>query len=335
MAAALRGADATGGQAGSAKGGRGGNASGGRGGSSGAAGASAGGSSGAAGSTPTGTPERLDGDGGRQRRRRLGRRRRHLDRQRRGGRRRGRLQRRHWRRLGRRRRHLGRQRRRDRRGRRQRRRIFGRRRQRPDRRGRRQRRRRLGRRRQHLDRRGRRGGRYGRRRDGKCGRRRGGTGGTLSLCGTNSGGIQGESCNDLVPTGPCVVPQWSNDPAPAPLGGTVVAGTYVLTSEIIYQPTDAGAFTEDRPRRETIVVSSVAEASFRIDQADGSGTELHRSGGTVVFANNVTLTYAPTCPPPGDGGDNGGSAGFTATASSFTIFAPRESSTRVQVFTKQ
>src|SRR5205085_4821789 len=130
-------------------------------------------------------------------------------------------------------------------------------------------------------------------------------------------------------------PHLSNDPAPTPLGGTILAGTYVLTSEIIYQAADAGAI-DDEPRRETVVVSSLAEASFRIDQADASGTQLHRSGGTVVFANTVTLTYAATCPPTADGGDNGGgSAGFTATASSFTLFEPRGAGTRVQVFTKQ
>ena len=83
------------------------------------------------------------------------------------------------------------------------------------------------------------------------------------------------------------------------------------------------------------MVSSVAEASFRIDEADASGTHLHRSGATIVFANNVTLTFALTCPPPGDVPGPPGSAGYTATASSFTLFEPRGSSTRVQVFTKQ
>jgi hypothetical protein len=46
------------------------------------------------------------------------------------------------------------------------------------------------------------------------------------------------------------------------------------------------------------------------------------------------VTYTQTCPAPGDGGDHGGSAGYTATSTSFTLLLPKNNGVLVRVYTK-
>jgi hypothetical protein len=117
---------------------------------------------------------------------------------------------------------------------------------------------------------------------------------------------------------------------PTPAGGTISAGTYVLTSETFYGP--SGNQQDDR--RETFVVSAVTSASFTLDQIHVSGTHTDRSRGAVLVSGTM-VTYTPVCPPPGDGGDNGGSAQFTATATTFSLIQPKNGGTQVSVFTKR
>jgi hypothetical protein len=45
--------------------------------------------------------------------------------------------------------------------------------------------------------------------------------------------------------------------------------------------------------------------------------------------------FAVSCPPPGDGGDSGGMAGYTATNTTFTLFEDKQGMVRVQVYTKR
>jgi hypothetical protein len=123
----------------------------------------------------------------------------------------------------------------------------------------------------------------------------------------------------------------SADAAPTPMGGPVMAGTYVLSTVTFYGAADAGDQQSDR--QETLMVSSVVTGGFTLDQAQASGTRLDRSHGTVV-SSGMTVTYTPTCPPPGDGGDNGGSADYTATTTTFTLFESKNGGTRVSVYTK-
>ena len=48
------------------------------------------------------------------------------------------------------------------------------------------------------------------------------------------------------------------------------------------------------------------------------------------------LTFTQTCPPPGDGGDNGGTVGYDATATTFTIHDMGGNGTlRLNVYTKR
>lgn len=158
----------------------------------------------------------------------------------------------------------------------------------------------------------------------------GGSGGMLDACGTDTSAGSGDTCNAAVADGPCVTVQVSGAAAPAAAGGTITAGTYKLTSATFY---GTGGGNQQGDRRETFVVSSVTAAGFTLDQAQTSGTRVDRSHG-VVLVSGTTVTYTPTCPPPGDGGDNGGSAQFTATASTFSLLESKNGGTQVSVYTK-
>lgn len=158
----------------------------------------------------------------------------------------------------------------------------------------------------------------------------GGSGGMLAACGTDTSAGSGDTCNTAVADGPCVMAQVSAGAAPTPAGGTIGAGTYRLTSETFYGATDAGNQQEDR--RETFVISSVTVAGFTLDQNRTSGTRVDRAHGTVVVTG-TTVTFTPTCPPPGTG-DNGGSAQFTATATTFSLIQSKNGGTEVSVYTK-
>ena len=125
--------------------------------------------------------------------------------------------------------------------------------------------------------------------------------------------------------------QESTATAPTPAGGTIVAGTYNLSSSTFYGPADGGNGQGDV--RKTLVASSVTATSFTLDETDMSGARVDRTHGTVAISG-TTVTYTPSCPAPGDGGDNGGSASFTATSTTFTLIDSKSGGTRVEVYTK-
>jgi hypothetical protein len=158
----------------------------------------------------------------------------------------------------------------------------------------------------------------------------GGSGGSVA-CGTNPGPGSGDGCNTTTLAGPCVTTQLSSATAPTPAGGTIVAGTYNLTSSTFYGSADAGNQQQDV--RKTLMVSLVTAVAFTLDQVDQSGDRTDRAHGTVVISG-TTVTFTPTCPPPGDGGDKGGSASFTATSTTFTLIQAKNGSTQVEVYTK-
>jgi hypothetical protein len=160
----------------------------------------------------------------------------------------------------------------------------------------------------------------------------GGGDGGLAACGNDNQMTSGETCHSASATGPCVMQQISSATPPAAAGGTIVAGTYNLTSMTFYGPADSGN-SQQSDRRSTFVISSVTAASFKLDQVDASGARLERSSGTVAITGTM-VTYTPICPPPGDGGDNGGSASFTATATTFSLIESKNGGTEVSVYTK-
>jgi hypothetical protein len=161
----------------------------------------------------------------------------------------------------------------------------------------------------------------------------GGGGATVGTCGTDNSASQGETCNTIVPVGPCVSDTIGNGTAPTPAGGSIVPGTYELTARTIYVTGDAGGMGDTSARRETFVVTKNG-GDIVLETSHVSGTTVQRQKG-IVTTNNTMAMFAVSCPPPGDGGDNGGMAGYTATATTFTLFEDKQGMVRVQVYTKR
>jgi hypothetical protein len=162
----------------------------------------------------------------------------------------------------------------------------------------------------------------------------GGSGG-VAACGDATG--TGHSCSSITAgaTGPCVTPTVSSGTAPTPVGGSVVAGTYNLTASTFYGTlSDGGGQNGDfQTDREAFIVKNPTATSFTLDQVRVSGSVTETDEGMVAISS-TTVTYTPTCPPPGDGGNQGGSASFTATSAAFTLIQSENGGTLVKIYTK-
>jgi hypothetical protein len=122
-------------------------------------------------------------------------------------------------------------------------------------------------------------------------------------------------------------------PVPTALGGTITAGTYQLTATNVYVTSDAGQMGGQEIWRQTLIVSNVTSGGFTLQQIEAAGTATSRDEGTVAISG-TTATFTKTCPPPGDGGDQGGSAMFTATSTTVTLITNHGSTVVVQTYTK-
>jgi hypothetical protein len=145
-------------------------------------------------------------------------------------------------------------------------------------------------------------------------------------------------CNTIsgFATGPCVVTTMSADTAPTALGGSVSSGTYQLTSSTFYGTLPDGAASDEGDfgtHRETFLVFVQSASTFNLDQFKADGTRTDVDQGTVTISG-TNVTYTQTCPAPGDGGNSGGTAGFTATSTAFTLIMPKGTGILVKVYTK-
>ena len=162
----------------------------------------------------------------------------------------------------------------------------------------------------------------------------GGAGG-LAACGSNTNPSSGDGCNNVDATGPCVMSTAGTGTPPAATGGTIVPGKYELTSMTLYANPDSGSNQGDDSRRQTLMIAAAAGGTFTIQVTQVSGTTVERQAGPVV-ASGTQVTFTPTCPPPGDGGDNGGTANYTATSTTFTLYDMNGSGDlRLSHFTKR
>jgi hypothetical protein len=133
----------------------------------------------------------------------------------------------------------------------------------------------------------------------------------------------------------------SSATAPTAAGGAVANGTYELTSSIFYGTLpDSGASGDGDfgTRRETFVVSGATTTSFTLAQFRVDGTQDSSEEGTVAISGSGAgsmVAYTPTCPPPSDGGNNGGSAGYSSDGTTFTLIMPKTGGTLVRVYTKK
>jgi hypothetical protein len=157
-----------------------------------------------------------------------------------------------------------------------------------------------------------------------------GTGGGLAACGDNTDPSQGDTCNTIVPTGACVMETISSASTPVPAGGTIVAGTYDLTTMTVYgAAADAGLSSA---RRGVIMISAGTGANtFNIQVGEQSGTALQRQSGVAV-ANSAQkqIVFTPSCP----NADSGGASPYSATSTTFTLFEDNNGGTRVNLYTK-
>ena len=142
----------------------------------------------------------------------------------------------------------------------------------------------------------------------------------------------GASCNTLVALGADVMTIVSNAPPPMPMGGTPMDGTYVLVTST--EHSDAGPGPNGERRNQTLAVTTgMLQQAEQRTLTDG-GCEIRRTTGTLTFSG-TNATFVPTCPIC-DGGTNcnmGGTVGFTASGTMFTIIQPENNGARIRVQT--
>lgn len=160
----------------------------------------------------------------------------------------------------------------------------------------------------------------------------GGAGAAFGACGDSTGPSSGDTCNTLTANGNCVQEMVGTGNPPTAMGGTIVEGTYDLMTRKIYATSDAAVDLSSE--RNTIMISSVTPVSFVLDTLDESGSQITRAHGPVTVSGS-TATFAPTCPTPGDGGDQGGSVTFTANGATLTIIESSSRGTKVSVYIKR
>ena len=135
------------------------------------------------------------------------------------------------------------------------------------------------------------------------------------------GGAGTEECSDLVNTATPIPETQMTGTVPAPMGGTLVPGTYRMTAWEVYPPE-----TVDTNRMRAITGRFNADNALDVVGAEGAQTQ--RFSGTWATAG-VVLTLTPTCPQVG-------MADVTAyTATSTTLRIVRVNQSRVEVFTRQ
>jgi hypothetical protein len=157
-------------------------------------------------------------------------------------------------------------------------------------------------------------------------------------CSSATGAVSGTTCNVVEAGGACVTATFSTAAAPAPAGGTFTGGTYNLVSQTFFgSAADEMNFRPGIPFRQTSVLSNVTSTSFTLDQVWTTGTVVARAHETAAVSG-MTATFTQTCPAPDAGADLSGTAEFTATSSSITLFQPTTPPTNtiivVSVFNK-
>src|SRR6185295_9466420 len=113
----------------------------------------------------------------------------------------------------------------------------------------------------------------------------------------------------------------------SPAGGTIVDGTYYLTSYTKYFSSSPDG-SNSQQRQTTAVISGNGTMLQLVDyRSEDNRTD--RISATFS-PNGTTLTVTFSC-----GQQGGDTPSYTATSTSFTVFDMKDGSTDVQVFTKQ
>jgi hypothetical protein len=150
------------------------------------------------------------------------------------------------------------------------------------------------------------------------------TGGTG---GTSGSGSDRPDCNQLTLDGPSYSLTSDPNPAPDPLGGTIVAGTYVLTSVTAYQ-SNYPDFPGGRIKLE------ISDSTWQdVESADPEpGPDPDHDFTLTYSTDGTSLTLVQTCPPSSDPTTEGT---YTATDDSFTFFVTDHGVTFGSLYTRQ
>lgn len=136
-------------------------------------------------------------------------------------------------------------------------------------------------------------------------------------------------CNDVEQQGKEVDLEGSHEAAPLPTGGTIVDGTYVLTSSVLH--------TSDRSHGSKLV--GMGRITMRVN---GSTSQLVRNGAdgrerrTTVnrVSSGNTTTLHTTCASPAKGKESTSVTNYTATANTLQFITPGPAGTVVATYTR-
>jgi hypothetical protein len=153
--------------------------------------------------------------------------------------------------------------------------------------------------------------------------------------------MSGVGCNTVTLGGAALTPTASSSTPPTAAGGTIVSGTYSLTSAIQYVTSPCVSNPSGVTVQSTIVVnaSAMTVQVYSVSSFQGT-TEETRSNGTFA-ASGPDLTTTPTCGSDVDAGA-GTPSPYTATSTAITVFSTDTQgldagacATTVEVYTKQ
>jgi hypothetical protein len=151
---------------------------------------------------------------------------------------------------------------------------------------------------------------------------RAGSDGGGGIGGAAGGGFDGAGCSALQNVGQVVTQEQASGDPPAPLGGAIAVGTYVLTRDQAYPPISASIPAHSR---ETLLIS---DTGVDIAVASDDFPDGYAARATLVATGTqATLTYV--CGPAGGASFD---QGYTATATELVFISNPGS---VRTFTKQ
>src|SRR5580765_8429578 len=159
-------------------------------------------------------------------------------------------------------------------------------------------------------------------------------GASAGMCSANV--PQFQACNAVVSIAPVITPTCVTGAMPTGTGGTIVEGTYVMTSQTWYNDSSCDSHV---PVSRTMVVS---DGCYQFVIGDSTGPVGTGSVSFVVQGNNVTSMLTCADYEDIDGGlmVDVHMKTFTATATTYTVFTPNSAAgnsnpDRVEVFTLQ
>ena len=133
---------------------------------------------------------------------------------------------------------------------------------------------------------------------------------TLTACSDDSSPDEGAgACNPLRPAGP-FISETVVGTKPVPQGGSLSAGTYVLTAM-------AGDKGDAVPRRDLLSITTPDKSSLQIDwSTEQQGGEITIRSGSVAITSATELTFLWACPTL----QNEAASGYTSDGTTLTVF---------------